>query len=115
MPDSTTGGSPFGHVEHLVVDRDGVLNVELDARPVTRIDDWAWIHVPGQPEPDIPPSANPTRAPDAPAQGPQRSEASAQGGETTVNFSGKVRAATIVGRDQTNYNMGAMTPRRDLR
>lgn len=85
--------------------------------PVTtkELDDWAWIHVPGQPEPDIPPSANPTRAPDAPAQGPQRSEASAQGGETTVNFSGKVRAATIVGRDQTNYNMGAMTPRRDLR
>ncbi len=85
--------------------------------PVTtkELDDWAWIHVPGQPKPAIPASANPTQAPEAPAQGTQRPEAPTQDGATTVNFSGKVRAATIVGRDQTNHYTGTITPRRDLR
>lgn len=93
----------------------------VDHRNYTRIpitakelDDWAWIYVPGHMKPDIPSSANHTRAPDATTQD-ARSETPAQDGGTTLNFSGPVRANTIVGHDQINHYTGAITSTQDQR
>ncbi len=93
----------------------------VDHRDYTRVpittkelDDWAWIHVPGHPKPDIPSSASPTRAPDAAAQGAHKPETPAQDGATTVNFIGPVRAKRDVIGQIINYP-DAVTPRRDRR
>jgi hypothetical protein len=82
--------------------------------PITtkELDDWAWIHVPGHPRPDLPSSANRTRAPKAATPGADKPEAPAEGA-TTVNFHGNVHANTVVGHDQINHYSRAVTPRQD--
>lgn len=94
----------------------------VDHRDYTRVsittkelNDWAWIHVPGQPKQDVFPSTIPTRAPDATAQGAHQPDGSATGAAPTLNFSGNVRANTIVGGNQINHYRGAIAPRRDQR
>jgi hypothetical protein len=94
----------------------------VDHREYTRVpinakelDDWAWIHVPGHPQPDIPSAVDGSRTPDATAQGSNKADVTAKDGATTLNFSDKVRADTIVGHDQINYYSDAATPRRDRR
>jgi hypothetical protein len=75
----------------------------VDHRNYTRVpiamkepDHWAWIYVPGHPKPSIPSMTDPTDA-------------------SAINFSGPIRANTIVGRDQINPYIGATTPRQDRR
>ncbi|MGH3942190.1 MAG: hypothetical protein ACRDTG_26925 [Pseudonocardiaceae bacterium] len=92
----------------------------VDHRAYTRVpinikelDDWAWIHLPGHPTPDVPPPPN-TGPTDVPAQDTERIEASAMDGAMTLTFSGPVNVGNdFVGRDQINNYPGVETSRRD--
>ncbi|MGH3695163.1 MAG: hypothetical protein ACRDRX_14450 [Pseudonocardiaceae bacterium] len=89
------------------VDHRGYRQVPIS---VKELDDWAWIHVPGQPSANVPSAPDPVRVPEAPAE-----DGTAHGGTTTLNFFSGVRADTIVGRDQINHHTGDVTPRQDRR
>jgi hypothetical protein len=93
-----------GAVNHRDYTRVPVITKELT--------DWAWIHVPGHPKPDISSAANRSHAPEALAQNANELETPAEGA-TTLNFFSRVRAQTIVGRDQINHNTGVVPRKQD--